>query len=734
MHQHPPSVHPDRRAVRRRRHPRPRRARRTGRRPGRRLRGGRFADGVISGDPRPTGSRCGRASTASRRRAPSSSRSPRDQGFRKVVARKNIKTSGGQTTRSRPGSPASSPTSSTTTASPPRPRTPASGASAPRCRRTPTRPCASRSSPAQDFTHGYYNAHEKMAQGGPRLRGLPGRLHLRRDLPPQGRRHGGARRQGRPPARRATTASTSPPDAERLPRQVLALPLGPVAAQDAREASRWSSLWDDHEVQNNYAGSADRRRPAADEEVLAQARQARRLPGVLRVACRLAPGGATGSTARINYGRNVELFVTDQRQYRDNQPCGDAVVPAVRRLGPAARLPGPQADGLASRTALTASKASWKFMANELMVMPTKVARRQLLHLRLLAGLPAGARGAAGPHQDQGDQGRRLRHRRHPHVHRRRRPHAHGRGRDRRAGVRRRLDHLTGPGRDRPRRRRRRDHQGQRPEPQHRPRRSSTPCAASTRGSTRPTSTTTATARSSPRSPSFDCDLVRIETIKKKTTKTLPSSGLPLQGRPRADLDQGPARAGGLRTSARRAPAKQSHELLGSPSARGTLRRPSRAADDARPRDAQRDVPASWRRVLLAIAHSALLHGAASVSRPMRCARQPEACSQMPQRRCVCQRHAPATRSTAHGAPVAGDRVRAVHEDQHAAGHLDEPRWRSAPPRRPSALDVVDSPRSIVGASTTRPWRRAPSSWQAASSGATVMPSRASRDRAVKSN
>ena len=50
----------------------------------------------------------------------------------------------------------------------------------------------------QDYTHGYYNAHEAMAARGPRLRRLPRRLHLRRDLPHGQGRHRRARRPGRP--------------------------------------------------------------------------------------------------------------------------------------------------------------------------------------------------------------------------------------------------------------------------------------------------------------------------------------------------------------------------------------------------------------------------------------------------------------------------------------------------------------------------------------------------------
>ena len=115
----------------------------------------------------------------------------------------------------------------------------------------------------------------------------------------------------------------------------------------------------------------------------------------------------------------------DQRQYRDDQPCGDAVAPGLRRLRPAARLPRPHADALGQGRAAR-SKAAWKVVGNQVMVMPAKVLGGSYYTFdswqgyrereELLATSPTA------------DRGRRLRHGRHPHLHRRRRAHATGRG------------------------------------------------------------------------------------------------------------------------------------------------------------------------------------------------------------------------------------------------------------------------------------------------------------------
>ena len=45
----------------------------------------------------------------------------------------------------------------------------------------------------------------------------------------------------------------------------------------------------------------------------------------------------------LKFGRTVDLIVMDQRQYRANQPCDDAIAPACPELGqPRAFLGAPQ--------------------------------------------------------------------------------------------------------------------------------------------------------------------------------------------------------------------------------------------------------------------------------------------------------------------------------------------------------------------------------------------------------
>jgi alkaline phosphatase D len=75
---------------------------------------------------------------------------------------------------------------------------------------------------------------------------------------------------------------------------------------------------------------------------------------------------------KLSFGRTVDLFVMDQRQYRKNQPCDDAVAPPCADFDqPRDFLGRTQMNWL--KNGLAASKAAWKVMANEVTIMPTEV-------------------------------------------------------------------------------------------------------------------------------------------------------------------------------------------------------------------------------------------------------------------------------------------------------------------------------------------------------------------------
>ena len=98
-------------------------------------------------------------------------------------------------------------------------------------------------------------------------------------------------------------------------------------------AHNFLCVWDDHEVEDNYADGDQLPRSAGHDQ--------QRLP-----APRPVPGArANGYQACFNYmpmlrfegdrdriydslrmGKLVNLLITDQRQYRDQQPCNDVII------------------------------------------------------------------------------------------------------------------------------------------------------------------------------------------------------------------------------------------------------------------------------------------------------------------------------------------------------------------------------------------------------------------------
>ena len=130
-------------------------------------------------------------------------------------------------------------------------------------------------------------------------------------------------------------------------------------------------LWDDHEVQDDYAGGApDGGLPP--EHHYSKKRQAAAYKAFFETMP-YSPPKPDRIYRRLQFGRTVDLIVMDQRQYRANQPCDDATgVPACADYDqPRDFLGRTQMNWVKSQ--LSASKAAWKVMANEVTIMPTRV-------------------------------------------------------------------------------------------------------------------------------------------------------------------------------------------------------------------------------------------------------------------------------------------------------------------------------------------------------------------------
>jgi len=130
------------------------------------------------------------------------------------------------------------------------------------------------------------------------------------------------------------------------------------------------TIWDDHEVQDNYAGGP---KDGGLDPSLRYSWQ--RKDAAYKAFFESMPfyGGPTKQVYRhLVHGRNVDLIMLDQRQYRANQPCGDAVSPPCADYNePRAFLGRKQMKWAKNR--LSASKATWKIVGSETMMMPAKV-------------------------------------------------------------------------------------------------------------------------------------------------------------------------------------------------------------------------------------------------------------------------------------------------------------------------------------------------------------------------
>src|SRR5690606_28830544 len=137
--------------------------------------------------------------------------------------------------------------------------------------------------------------------------------------------------------------------------------------QAAHAAFPWTVTWDDHEVDNNYAGEISQdddpvelflQRRAAAYQAYYEHMPPRRtfMPRVpdLRLY------------RRLRFGNLLELTMLDTRQYRTDQPCGDSVTPpCTQTYAPEATILGSEPeqwlfDGLGR------SAARWNLLGNQL--------------------------------------------------------------------------------------------------------------------------------------------------------------------------------------------------------------------------------------------------------------------------------------------------------------------------------------------------------------------------------
>ena len=131
------------------------------------------------------------------------------------------------------------------------------------------------------------------------------------------------------------------------------------------------STWDDHEAQNNYAGGAADGGLPPDERFSQKRRRAGYQAFFEHMPHFAQPRGRDRLYRTLRFGRNVDLIMLDERQYRDNQPCNDAVAEPCPEYNDPRTLLGAGQKAF-FKGALEQSSAAWKLIGNEVAMMPVK--------------------------------------------------------------------------------------------------------------------------------------------------------------------------------------------------------------------------------------------------------------------------------------------------------------------------------------------------------------------------
>jgi alkaline phosphatase D len=211
----------------------------------------------------------------------------------------------------------------------------------------------------QDYESGYYTAHAALAQEDDLdLVICLGDYIYERSFDEE-------------PVRRDATGANRDAEVQTLGeyRDKYALYHADANLRAVRAAHPLLAIWDDHEVEDNWArdqpGSATQ-----DPRVPFGQRRANGFRAFFEHMPRLrVPGDPDRIYGSLRLGASAELFLLDQRSYRDDQPCGDQLfMPCADGAAPGRTLLGAAQKAWFQR-GLAASRAAWKIVGNQVMVM-----------------------------------------------------------------------------------------------------------------------------------------------------------------------------------------------------------------------------------------------------------------------------------------------------------------------------------------------------------------------------
>ena len=142
--------------------------------------------------------------------------------------------------------------------------------------------------------------------------------------------------------------------------------------QDAHAAFPFITTWDDHEVDNNYAGLVPEDNQTAQAFLERRANAYQVYAETMPLRPNVKEKKASVNLYRsLSFGDLAEFFVLDGRQMRTDQPCGDGLkilqtCPGI--LDPAATMLGNEQEGWLFHN-LRRSRATWKVVAQQVMMM-----------------------------------------------------------------------------------------------------------------------------------------------------------------------------------------------------------------------------------------------------------------------------------------------------------------------------------------------------------------------------
>ena len=218
----------------------------------------------------------------------------------------------------------------------------------------------------QSYEAGFYNAHAAIAEE----QDLDLVLHLG-DYIYESHYYPGPRQD--------TTGFNHDGNVEYLPeyRQKYNLYKSDRDLQAMHAAHNFVSVWDDHEVEDNYADglASSHAQPGFTNNghprrISIQERRANGYQAYFNYMPRIRFDGERDRVyEHLRLGKLVDLIITDERQYRNQQPCDDAqLVICPDQQNPNRTMLGIQQKSWFKQT-LATSPQTWKLWANEVMLM-----------------------------------------------------------------------------------------------------------------------------------------------------------------------------------------------------------------------------------------------------------------------------------------------------------------------------------------------------------------------------